>query len=235
MKILYKKKVFNVHWPEKFDKILRRVAREYKLSNGYISWKDAEADGELKGIPLFLSLDDLSCRYSFIKLRETKKYQERRKELLEKYKKEGKLKTPRKKKTQYGVHPEKIKLFSDVIPEKIKMSHDWKPRSIWTKEQNNILNRLVKRYRKSIKTIDWIALAKDERTKKLPFRDSFKLCKYWKNYNRKTKPGFVEKHRKETLKYKHDNYDTYRKNQDRRRMAIQKSVNEFLLSKIPLR
>ena len=229
MKIRYKGKIYHVHWPKRFDLIIFKAAkRASKRSDGTVKWMEAEADGMLNGLPVFLSLHNISQRYSF--LRNSKK-PEFKKRVIEKNRKYAKLPISTKGTLK------KRKLFAKVLPEELKKKYGWKPRSIWTEKQKELLLKLSEEYRKSKVTIDWKKLGQDKRIEKLPFQGSFKLCKYYNSLKRKKRGGekYVKKRREEALNYKYENYSTYRSNQDKRRIQIQNSVNEFLLSKLELR
>lgn len=233
MKIRYKGKIYHVQWPKRFDRIILKAAKEtYRRSDGTIRWVEAEADGLLKGLPVFLSLKNISQRNSYLKNSKKAAYKKRKIENNQKY---------------FKIHPvpvgtphgtvTKQRLFVEAVPDGLKKKYGWKPRSIWTKKQKELLLKLSEEYRKSKDTIDWKTLAQDKRVKKLPFQGSFKLCKYYNSLKRKKKGGkkFIKKRRAEALIYKYENYKTYRSNQEKRRIRIQNSVNEFLLSKLELR
>jgi hypothetical protein len=230
MKVRYKRRIYHVQWPKRFDEIILRVAKTYRCTDGTVSWKEAEADGMLRGLPIFLNLRNISQRNAHLK--SSKNPRNRRKRL--------------KRNQEYvKTHPStssqstsvKQKLYAGTVPEKIKKKYGWKPRSIWTEKQKKLLLELSEKYRKSKVTIDWIKLAKDKRIKKLPFQGSFKLCKYYNSLKRKKKGGkkFIVQRRKDALIYKYDNYDVYLDNQEKRRIRVKDSVNEFLLSKLELR
>lgn len=229
MKVKYKNRVYHVQWPKRFDEIVLKAAKTYRHTNGTINWKKAEADGMLKGLPVFLTLKNISQRNAHLKASKNPRNRRKRLERNREYAKTHLTST-------HGTSA-KQKLYTKVVPEKIKKRHGWKPRSIWTEEQKKILLTLSKEYQKSKVTIDWIKLAKDKRVKKLPFQGSFKLCKYYNSFKRKKKGGkkYVVQRRKDALIYKYDNYDTYLDNQEKRRIRVKDSVNEFLLSKLELR
>lgn len=218
MKVIYKRETYYIQWPKQFNKIIIQAAKKYKRLNKTISWKDAEADGALKGLIKNLTLRDISHRYSFLKQYEKNK--KRRKKLRE------------CEKTKQLLDPKKLILFKSVIPDKTKRKFGWKSKNVWTKKQKKILDELVEIYRKSKKTIDWIKLTKDKRVEKLPYQNSFKLCKYWNSCKFKKKPAYIKKHRANALKYKHDNYSKYRQNQDKNSKVIKQSVNTFLLNEL---
>lgn len=229
MRIKYKNKIYHVQWPKRYDKIILKAAKGYKRSDGTVNWKGAEADRMLKGLPVFLTLKDISQRNSHLKMSKKPGYKKKKLIANRKYQKlhptttEGTLK--------------KKKLFANIVPDEIKKKYGWKPRTIWTEEQRGLLFKLSERYRKSKDTIDWKKLAEDKRVEKLPFQDSFKLCKYYNSLKRKKKGGkkFIKKRRKDALIYKYENYTTYRQKQEETRVRIKNSVNEFLLSQLELR
>lgn len=228
MKIRYKNKVYHVQWPKKFDAIIKRAAKKYIFPPHGTDWQWAEADGELRGLPVYLTLRDISRRNSFLKRSSDPKWRKKKLKQVREYQK---------------THPApsrnliKGELYSQTIPEDLKRKHGWKPRSFWTKEQKQILLILAEKYRKSKVTIDWIKLAEDEKVKKLSFQGSFKLCKYYNSLKRKKKGGkkYIKKHRKDALKYKYEHYKAYRDGQERRRVTKQNAVNEFLLNTLELR
>lgn len=230
MKIKYKNRIYHVQWPKRFDEIILNAAKTYRHTNGTVNWKEAEADGTLKGLPAFLTLRDFSHRNAYFKV--SKNPRNKRKKL--------------KRNKEYAkTHPStstqstsaKQKLYAEALPEKIKRGHGWKPRTIWTEKQKELLLKLSEKYRKSKVTVGWIELAEDKRVEKLPFQDSFKLCKYYNSLKRKKKGGreFTAQRRKEALIYKYNNYGAYLENQEKRRVRVRDSVNEFLLSKLELR
>ncbi len=232
MKIKYKGRVYHLHWPERFDKIVLKAADEYMRPNGTIRWKDAEADGALIGLPVYLTLRDISQRRSTLKGKSDPVRLEKRKKSREAYAKSHSSK--------YRSGPsmaKKEKLFSEAVPDDLKKKHGWVPRTIWNDKQRELLFELAEKYRKSKHTIDWILLSWDWRLKKLPTQDSDVLCKYYNSLKRKKKGGkkLVKKKRKEALKYKYDNYDVYLKKIEERRVRVKDSVNEFLISQLELR
>lgn len=230
MKVKYKNRVFFVQWPKRFDEIVLKAAKTYRCTDGTVSWKEAEADGTLKGLPVFLTLKDISIRNSYLK--SSKKPRNRKKRL-----KRNREYAKTHSSTSAQSTAAKQKLYAEAVPEEIKRKHGWKPRSIWTEKQKQLLLVLTEKYRKSKITVDWVNLAQDKRVKKLPIQDSFKLCKYYNSLKRKKEGGkiYIKKRRKEALIYKYNNYDTYLDHLEKRRVRIKDSVNEFLLSKLELR
>ena len=228
MRVKYKNKTYHLHWPKKFDDIVLKVAKKYKRPGSLINWKKAEADGMLKGLPVFLTLKDLAQRASALKAYKKPGYKEKRRE--------QNLKCLLNK-PPILVLSHRQELYAKLIPEEIKRKHGWKPRTIWTEKQRALLLKLTEKYRKSEVTVDWIMLAQDKRVEKLPSQDSFVLCKYYNSLKRKKKGGkkYVKQRREDALRYKYENYDTYLSNQEKRRVRIKKAVNEFLLSKLELR
>lgn len=230
MKVIYKNKTYHVQWSKFFDLIIKKAAKKHKHSNGTISWKNAEADGDLKGLPKFLTYRDISHRYSFLKYSKTKEYKKKREELYKKFKKEGKIKQGLK------LDKEKSTLFRNIIPNDLKKKYGWKPKTIWTEKQKQILINLAEKYRKSKITIDWQRLILDSKIKKLPYQDSFRLMKYYGQcLKRKKTKKQVKKKRNDALRYKYENYDEYKAGQRKRYKILKNSVNKFLISQIPLR
>lgn len=230
MKVIYKKRTYNVQWPKHFNAIIRKAAKKHKRSDGMINWKEAEADGDLKGLPRFLTLRDISQRHSALKRFKSKKHKERKKELYEKYKKEGKIKQGLK------LDKEKFTLFRNNIPADTKEKHGWKPKTLWTNKQKEILLELVKIYRKSKVTIDWETLIDDPKIKKLPYQDRFRLMKYYGQcLKRKRTKKEIKKKRNDAIRYKYENYGNYISGQRKRYQIMKKSVNDFLIAQIPLR
>ena len=230
MKIIYKKKLYHLQWPKKWDDIVRKAAKKHKLPNGFISWKEAEANGNLKGLPKHLTYRDISQRFSLLKRCKTQKYKESRKAQYEKNIRENKF--------QKGLtfDKQKIALFREIVPTNTKKKHGWKPRSTWTEKQKNILIALTKLYRKSKKTVDWGTLVSDPKIKKLPYQDRFKLMKFYGQCLKREKTKEQIKHRrKDSIRYKYENYETYKAGQRKRYQIMKKSVNEFLIAQIPLR
>ncbi len=230
MKVTYKKKVYHLHWPKKFDKIVLKAAKLYKRPGGTVSWKEAEADGMLKGLPVFLTLRNIAQRNGHLKALKKPGFKKKRLKKNQAYLKKNLL-------VAASGNAQKQKLYAKIVPEEIKKKHGWKPRTIWTEKQRELLLKLSKLYRKSKVTVDWVDLALDKRVEKLPFQDSLKLCKYYNSLKRKKEGGkkYIKKRREEALQYKYDNYDTYLENQEKRRVRVKKAVNEFLLSKLELR
>lgn len=230
MKIHFKGRLYYLQWPKEWDSILNKAAKKHVCPNGFISWKEAEADGDLKGLPKQLTYRDLSQRFSFLKRSKTKAYKQRKKELYDQYKEEGKF----KKNITFDKH--KISLFREIIPTDTKAKHGWKARDLWTEEQKELLISLTKIYRKSKKTIDWETLVFDPKIKKLPYQDRFKLMKYYgQRLSKKMTKKKLKHKREDSIRYKYENYDTYKAGQRKRYQIMKKSVNEFLLSQIPLR
>ena len=229
MKIKYKNRIYHVQWPKRFDTIILRAAKTYRHTNGTVSWKEAEADGMLKGLPVFLTLRDISHRNAYFK---SLKKPINRKKILERNRVYAKAHP-----TSYQGTVQRGKLYAEKVPEAIKRKYGWKPRNIWTEKQRKILLILSEEYRKSQVTIDWKKLTKDKKVKKLPFQDSFKLCKYYNSLKRKKKGGkkHINQRRKDALIYKYNNYDIYLDNLEKRRVRVKDSVNEFLLNKLKLR
>lgn len=226
MKVRYKKKIYYVQWPKRFDIIIEWAAKRYKKSCGTINWKDAEYDGALKGLPVYLNLKDISRRNSYFKFSKDPEWKNKKLKHNREY-----MKTH----PSSGEITYREKLYSRNIPEDLKRKHGWKPRGFWKEKQKQFLLILVEKYRKSKVTIDWIKLAKDKRVKKFPVQDSFKLCKYYNSLKRKGGKEYISKHREGALKYKYEHYKAYLEGQKRRRIARQNAVNEFLLSKLELR
>lgn len=230
MKIIYKKKTFHIHWPKEFNKIVLKAAKLYLRPGGTVDWKEAEADGVLRGLPVSLSLRDIAQRNGYLKQLKKPGFKKKRLRKNREYLKENPL-------VAASGNAQKQELYAELVPEEIKKKHGWKPRSFWTVKQKELLLKLSEKYRKSKITIDWILLAQDKRVDKLPTQDSFKLCKYYNSLKRQNKGGkkYVKQRREEALRYKYENYDTYLSNQEKRRVRVKKSVNEFLLSKLELR
>jgi len=227
MKVLYKNKTYIVHWPKKFDDIIFKAAQKYRQPNGYVLWKKAEESGALEGLPRYLTLGDISHRYSFLKFSSTEAYQEKIKETNKKNKARGIVSKHDKN---------KMKLFRNTLPNEVKKKHGGSSKTIWTEKQKKILMQLTKIYRKTKLTVDWAKLITDERVNELPYQDRFKLMKYYGvKLKRKMTDKYIDDKRKDALRYKHDNYEAYLKAQERRRNAIKNSVNEFLISQLPLR
>jgi len=227
MKVTYNGRTYQVRWPKKFDVIILKVSLEYRQPNGYVQWKKADADGALKGLPKYLTYRDLSHRFTFLQFRETKEYEKKKIEYNEKNK--GKFN---------GSPITKIKnaLFKEILPEDLKKKHGWKPRTIWNDEQKQLLLNLVKIYRKSKLVINWETLVYDKRVNRLPYQDRFKLMKYYGQIlKRKMTKKQINKKREDSLRYKYENYDEYLKGQSRRYSTVKNSVNEFLISQLPLR
>jgi len=228
MKVTYKGKNYQVRWPKRFDAIILRAAKKYKQPNGYVLWKQAADDGALKGLPRYLTNRDFSHRYTFLKFKETDAYQEKKLADNEKYKQGSMPKS--------NTDKLKTKLFKENLPEDLKKKHGWKPRAVWTKQQQQLLKQLTKIYRKSKVTIDWTALVTDDRINKLPYQDQTKLMKYYGEKLSKKKTEKQTQHkRKDAIRYKYENYDTYLKGQSRRYKIRKDAVNEFLISQLPLR
>jgi len=223
MKVIYKKRVYHLQWPKKFDEIILKAAKKYQSPNGKINWKKAEADRALKGLPLFLTLRNISQRYSHLKSTKTKKHQRRN--------------SATKKSSKGGTFDKKkYDLFKEIIPHDIKKKHGWKSKSIWTKEQKQILIQLTKMYRKSKLTIDWETLIFDPKIKKLPYQNKYKLMKYYGQCLKRKRTKEEIKHKQEgALRYKKENYKNYRAGQRKRYKTVKNSINEFLLSQIQLR
>jgi len=232
MKIKYKGRVYHLHWPERFDRIVLKVAEDYMRPNGTVRWKDAEADGALKGLPVYLTLRDISQRRSTLRSKSDPDWVERKKRVRDAY-----AKSHSKKYHSGSGIARKEALFAQFVPEDLKRKHGWVPRTIWTEGQKELLHELAEKYRKSKFTIDWITLSMDRQLKKLPTQDSTVLCKYYNSLKRKKRAGkkYLEKRRKDALEYKRDHYDTYLKNLEERRVRVKESVNEFLISKLELR
>jgi len=229
MRVTYNGNTYNVRWPKRFDEIILKVAKKYKRA-GSIAWKRAEADGMLKGLPAFLTLRDISQRNSLLKRSKEPGFKKK------KYKQNAAYRQKNPTSSALGTIARR-KLFAETLPEDLKKKHGWKPRGFWTKAQKELLLELAEEHRKSKVTIDWKSLGEDKAVKKLPFQDSFKLCKYYNSLKRKKKGGkkFVKRRREEALNYKYENYSTYRSNQDKQRIRVKNSVNEFLLSTLELR
>jgi len=222
--------MYYLQWPKKWDDIVKEAAKKHKFPSGFISWKEAEANGDLKGLPTHLTYRDISQRFSLLKRSKTKAYKKRKKELYDQYKEEGKI----KKNATFD--KQKISLFREIIPTATKAKHGWKPKEIWTEKQKEILIILTKVYRKSKKTIDWETLVLDPEIKKLPYQDRFKLMKYYgQRLKKKMTQKQIKHKRKDSIRYKYENYDTYKAGQRKRYQTMKNSVNEFLLAQIPLR
>lgn len=106
---------------------------------------------------------------------------------------------------------------------------------LWTKSQIRTLKALCRRYVKN--EIDWVALMKDKRLKKLPKKyrnDLHHLRKYYWGVVRADRgsPEFIERHRSDALRWKRQNRERYRQNQTRRTNMIRDAVNEFLNNKV---
>ena len=106
---------------------------------------------------------------------------------------------------------------------------------LWRKCQIRTLIALCKKYVKN--EIDWQALMKDKRLKKLPKKyanDLHHLRKYYWGVARADRetPEFVERHRADALRWKRKNRSRYRENQTRRVNMIRNAVNEFLNNKV---
>lgn len=67
-KLKYNGNRFTLRWLPEWDRQLHAVARKYKngKKKNEISWRDAEADGRLRGLPSKVSLKDLSHRFSYL-------------------------------------------------------------------------------------------------------------------------------------------------------------------------
>lgn len=229
MKVKYKGKVFNVQWPKRFDEIILKAAKKYKRPGGTVSWAEAEADGALKGLPVFLTLRDMSQRNHYLNNCKKPGYK----------KKHNKRNKQYRKTHSYSAEgtASKRELYANTVPDEMKKKHGWKPRTIWNDKQRDLLLKLAEKYRKSKVTIDWKTLAQDKQVEKFPSQDSFTLCKYYNSLKRKKEGGkkFVKRRREEALNYKYENYKSYRNNQEKQRVRLKDTVNEFLLSQLELR
>ena len=228
MKVIHKKKTYNIQWPEEFDRIIIKTAKKHACPSGYIKWINADADGDLRGLPKYLTYRDLSHRFSLLKCRDNEDYKKSKKEQYDKYRK-GLKSGP-------TFDTRKFDLFRDIVPDDLKKKHGWKPKSLWTKKQKELLINLTKIYRKSKITIDWETLVLDPKVKKLPYQDRFKLMKYFGQcLNKKITKKQIKQKRADALRYKKENYKEYREGQTKRYKAIKNTINEFLLAQLPLR
>jgi len=228
MKVEYKGETYNLQWPEKFDDIVQRAGDKNKTKGGFVSWRRAEINGDLVGLPLFLSYRSLSHRYSFLKCSKVEGFKERKRAI-------NKACLKKSKKVR-SFTKERQELFRSEISGDIKESNGWKSKSKWTEEQREILKDLTVRHRRSKKVIDWESLVNDPDVELLPYQDRFKLMKYFGQCvkRRKTRKQIKDR-RADAIRYKYENYDDYLKGQQRRFQMIKNSVNDFLISQLELR
>jgi len=143
------------------------------------------------------------------------------------------------------------KVIEDSLVEKLpvhtiaKLAHYYQhlqntnhPTHTWTKQQINILMKLSKKYTKD--EIDWSSLMDDDRLKQLPEKynnDLHHLRKYYWNVVRKDRnsPEYIKKRREDALRWKNENKDQYRRNQQRRTKMIKRVVADYLLKQLGTR
>jgi len=216
MKIIYNNTTFYIHWPKHFDTIIISAAKrnKFKKSN-FINWEQAEANGHLKGLPTLLSLHDISHRFNYLKNKHKPKN-------TQTYK-------PRPQ------HYQNKKLLFKNLPTHLKTSLGWKPKTIWSPKQKQLLITLTTQYKK-IKSVNWTALIKDPRINQLPYKSRLKLMKYYGQcINRSLTTNQIIQKRKDALNYKHTHYKKYLSNNKKRHNIIKNSINNFLLSNLTLR
>lgn len=244
-KIRYKGQDFLVRWPKGSDRILFRIGREYvkysythvdkrgkKRRRNVIDWEQAQADGKLKGLPK-MPLKMYSRQLSFLraKRRWSKKYKTERRRKCREYSRnhsDQAINNMRKRE----------KMFKNV-PESIRRACGHNPKTIWNDKQRAILVRLagMKKHRRGEIEINWELLMKHPWVKKLPekyHKDLAGLRRYYWNVARKDRndPEYIQRHREDALRWKHENIRKYHKNQDRRRRIVSRSVNDLLSSRI---
>jgi len=211
-------------WNPKWDTIILRVAKKYASSSGLIQWKIAEADNALKGIPIHFTRRDLSQRLYYLR---KVKFNEEHKKKHNKYSREY-FKTYESKSIE-----NREEIFRN-LPLKVKAQFGYKPRNNpqWTLHRIKVLKELAKKHKKTELTIDWDALMNDPKIHLLPKYPKAKLRSYYWSIMTRNRPDVREKRRADALRYKHENFDKYRRNQRKRIKLIRTVVNTHLSEKL---
>jgi len=224
--VRHKKRTFILRWLPEWDIKILVSAIKFRKS-GQVDWISALAGGFLRGLPKYLTNHDLSHRLSTL--------------VNLKYNPEGIKKT----RVYNRLHPsrknidtdkDKIRLFKGALSDSDRRMFGHKPKSTWTRKQQQILLFLAAKYRKGKMSIDWEKVMKDPWIKKLPPNHHLGGLRsyYWTIVSRK-KPGVIEQRRKSALRYKKSNYKAYRASQVKNYRVIKNSVNNFLLRKLEVR
>lgn len=211
-------------WDPAWDKIIRRVGKDYRTRKGFVSWKEAEADGALKGLPLFFTHKNMSRRLSFITCtKNSKAYQLKHKRKSIEYNKTYISKSDMNRE----------ELFRS-LPLSFKQAHGYTPRNNpeWTPERIELLRTLVLWHKRTEKTINWDSLMSDPRVRRLPPYSKEHLRSYYWSLITKEDPEVVAKRRADALDYKYRNLKKYYKSQKKRKAIIHSVINSALREKI---
>ena len=196
------------------------VSKTYRTRSGTINWKEAEADGALKGIPLLFTLRTLSRRFSYItRLKYNKEYQLKHKEKSIEYNKTYSSRSIMNRE----------ELFRN-LPMQIKLTHGYKPRNNpeWTPARIELLKTLAYWHRRTEKSINWDSLMSDPRIRRLPpYSKAHIRCYYWSLVTRED-PEMITKRRADAIDYKYRNLKKYYRNQKKRKEFIRSVINNVL-------
>jgi len=220
-----KNTVFLTRWHPKWDMIILKTAKKYKSkSRKIVNWKRAEADGALKGIPIFFSRRDLSRRLSYITHNKyNKTYQKKHKQKSIEYNRTHVSKSI--------LNREKI--FRN-LPLKVKLKFGYKPKRNpqWTPERIKLLKSLAKKHRRTKLSINWDSVMKDPKACLLPKYTKSHIRSYYWSLETRNRPDIQAKRRADALRYKYKNLKKYHENQRKRQNFIRSIINNVLDKKL---
>jgi hypothetical protein len=222
--IRIKKVPFLTKWDPAWDKIILKARKKYIRRNGNVNWKEAEAVGALKGIPVIFTRQDLSHRLSFIT----------RSKYNEDYQIEHRKRSIEYNKTYFSKSIMNREELFRGLPMEIKLAHGYKPRNNpeWTPARIELLKTLVLWHRRSEKSINWDSLMSDPRARRLPPYSKAHIRSYYWSLVSREDPEVIAKRRADALDYKYRNLKKYYKSQKKRKELIRSVVNDVLHEKI---